>query len=368
MKIGINGLYLIPGGVGGTEIYLRSLVDAFSQTSSGQEFVLFLAEEASREMPQRGIDIVTAPVAATNRPARLWFEQARLPALCTKHSVDVLLNPGFTGPFRLGRPMVTVIHDLQFRDHPEYFSRADRVGWRFFVDRTIARSARLITISEWTKNRLATHYPGTAGRVDVAHMGVEPEILTSSWTPRREDRYLLTISTLHPHKNLDTLLRAFAAFRRSQPDIRLVIAGLKGHAADQLLALRNELRMGDAVEFTYWIPRPQLRRLLSEAWAFVFPSRYEGFGIPVAEALALGIPTVCSDIAVLDEVAADAALRFPVDSVDALASALRRIASDEGLRGDLSRRGPEQARGFRWSDTAAVTIRSLEAAYNSSKT
>jgi glycosyltransferase involved in cell wall biosynthesis len=365
--VGVNGLYLVPGGVGGTEIYLQSLAAALAESPGEHEFVVFFGKDASNAFPLSSrMQVVSVPIDAGNRPRRLLFEQAQLPDLCDQHRIEVLLNPGFTGPFRPRRPMVTVIHDLQFRDHPEYFARTDLAGWRFFVGGTIARSSRLIAISEWTKRQLLTHYPLTAGRVDVAPNGVEDALLGSEWKPYTDDRYLLTISTLHPHKNLDTLLRAYSVFRRRHPNIRLVIAGLKGNAAQDLAKLRQSLDLESTVEFTYWIPREHLHHLLFGAWAFVFPSRYEGFGIPVAEALALGIPTVCSDIPVLDEVAGDAALRFPRDSVEDLANALERVVSDEDLRAELSRRGPLQTQRFRWSESAAATIRSLEAAVHSS--
>jgi glycosyltransferase involved in cell wall biosynthesis len=368
VRIGINGLYLIPGGVGGSEIYLRSLVKALGEAASKHEFVLFLAREASHDFPRSAVKIVTAPVDAVSRPQRLLYEQLRLPSLCDSHAVDVLLNPGFTGPFFPRRPMATVIFDLQFRDHPEFFSAADALGWRFFVGQTIHRSDRIITISDWTRQRLRTHYSVASERVDVIPIGVEEDLRSVNWTPREQDRYLLTISTLHPHKNLDTLLRAFAIFAPRQPDIRLIIAGLKGNATEQLLRLRAELGLEARVEFTYWIPRERLRELLEHCWAFVFPSRYEGFGMPVAEALSLGIPAVCSDIPVLDEVAGQAALRFPRDSPQELAAALERISNDVELRNVLHQRGPEQARKFQWPEIARAMIRSLETTYNSSKT
>jgi glycosyltransferase involved in cell wall biosynthesis len=370
VRIGINGLYLIPGGVGGSEIYLRSLVAALGESVSDHKIVLFLANEAARDFPcPPRVRLIAAPVNAIHRAQRLLFEQFQLPHLCDRHEIDVLLNPGFTGPFFPRRPMATVIFDLQFRDHPEYFSAADLLGWRLFVGQTIRRSQRLITISEFTRQRLLNHYPTAQDRVDVVPIGVEDRITSSRWTPEGQGRYLLTISTLHPHKNLDTLLRAYALFARDHPGIPLIVAGLKGNAAESLLALRRELGLDRQVEFTFLIPREHLLDLLLQCWAFVFPSRYEGFGMPVAEALSLGIPTVCSDIPALDEVAGDAALRFPVDSAEALAAALSRVTSDEELRRDLSHRGPEQVRKFHWPTIAKSMIRSLErAAQSSSKT
>ena len=127
---------------------------------------------------------------------------------------------------------------------------------------------------------------------------------------RRPERFLLAVSTLHPHKNLDGLLRAFARFRETHSEFRLVVCGLHGFVAGPLHDLRGELGLDGAVEFPGWIPRAELRELFARAWAFVYPSKFEGFGLPVLEALAAGVPTACSDIEPLAAMAADAALRF----------------------------------------------------------
>ena len=176
---------------------------------------------------------------------------------------------------------------------------------------------------------------------------------------RRPEPFLLAVSTLHPHKNLDGLLRAFAQFRRTRPEYRLVVCGMHGFFTGPLHRLRDELRLGDAVEFPGWIPRADLHDLFARAWAFIYPSRFEGFGIPLLEALAAGIPTACSAIEPLVTLAGNAAVRFDPDDTGAMCDAMLRLVSDVQLRERLARDGPIRAREFSWRKCAAGTLQAL---------
>jgi alpha-1,3-rhamnosyl/mannosyltransferase len=169
-------------------------------------------------------------------------------------------------------------------------------------------------------------------------------------------RHLLCVSTLHPHKNLERLIRVFASKRR---DFRLVLAGMRGFQTQAIQAAVAEYGVPDSVELTGWIPRDALYRLYASAGAFVYPSTFEGFGMPVLEALAAGIPVACADIPPLREVAGDAALFFdPLDDV-AMTAAVEQIMTDEPLRERLSAAGPERARGFTWERAARQTLEVL---------
>jgi glycosyltransferase involved in cell wall biosynthesis len=166
----------------------------------------------------------------------------------------------------------------------------------------------------------------------------------------------LYVATLHPHKNHERLLRAYA--RRSRVE-RLVLAGIPGLHAKAVKTLIEELDLEDSVRLTGWIPNEQLYRLYEQAFAYINPSTFEGFGMPVLEALAAGIPTACSDIPALREIAGEAALFFDPLDEDAIAEALDRIAGDEHLRGALALAGPLRARSFTWERTARDTLETL---------
>jgi glycosyltransferase involved in cell wall biosynthesis len=171
--------------------------------------------------------------------------------------------------------------------------------------------------------------------------------------------FLLAVSTLHPHKNLDGLLRAFAIFRERHPGYRLIVSGIHGFFSAQLHALRESLQLGESVEFPGWIPREDLYDLYRRAAAFLYPSLFEGFGLPVLEALAAGVPTACSSIEPLDSIAGDAALKFDPHDATAIATAMQRLVDDEGLREQLAIAGPRRAAQFDWRSAAELTLAAL---------
>src|ERR1039458_2478745 len=271
LRIGVNALYLIPGGVGGTEIYLHELLRALAEIDARNEYFVFTNRETGPDLVPQQPNFHGMPqrVRARFRPARIVWEQTVLPLAAARLGLDALLNPGFTAPVYCGCAAVTVFHDMQHKRHPGHF-------------------------------------------------------------------------------------------RRAQPGVRLVIAGLRGFHAAALEKLRTDLGLTGAVEFTGWIPRKQLYDLYRRAWAFVYPSTFEGFGMPVLEALAAGIPTGCSNIEPLSAIAGEAALQFEPGNVEAIYSAMARLAADEPLRARLATEGPRRAAAFSWTATAHATLDAIE--------
>jgi glycosyltransferase involved in cell wall biosynthesis len=277
--------------------------------------------------------------------------------------LDVMFNPGFTAPLACGCPQVTVFHDLQHKRHPEHFRWFDLPFWSFCLFWSAQVSRRLIAVSEATAADLQRYYRVPAGKVVVAEHGVDAEFQAVS-RRRHPEPFLLAVSTLHPHKNLDGLLRAFAEFRRARPEFRLVVCGLHGFFTAPLHELRDSLGLADSVVFPGWIPRAELYDRFARAWAFVYPSRFEGFGMPVLEAMAAGVPTACSAIEPLAGIVRDAALTFdPLDTA-AMAEALLRISGDEALRSRLAEAGPRRAAEFSWRAAAEATLGALREAAN----
>jgi glycosyltransferase involved in cell wall biosynthesis len=275
--------------------------------------------------------------------------------------LDVLFNPGFTAPIFCGCPTVTVFHDLQHKRHPEYFRWFDLPFWRFFLYAAAHRSTRLVAVSGATARDLREIYRLPAGGITVVNQGVDPTCFGLVRKPSTPP-YVLCVSTLHPHKNLDRLLRAFAEFRRARPNFRLVIAGMRGFHARELECVRDSLGLAGSAELTGWIPRENIYDLYAGATAFVYPSRFEGFGMPVLEAMAAGIPTGCSRIEPLAGIAGDAALQFDPDSTAEMVEALHCLTSDEELRGRLAVAGPARAAEFSWEETARATLAAIRLA------
>lgn len=352
-RIGVNALYLIPGGVGGTEIYLRELLSALAAIDSTNEYFVFTNLETGADLMPKQANFHSKPqaVRARFRPARILWEQAVLPLEAARYRLDVMLNPGFTAPVFSARPSVTVFHDLQHLRHPEYFRWFDLPFWRVLLWAAAHRSRRLIAVSNATRDDLARFYPFTADRIAVIPHGVDAAFSTLDRS--RQEDYMLCVSTLHPHKNIERLVRVYTRRKR---DFKLILAGMRGFRTREI-----EKLITPDIQVTGWIPRKELLNLYARARAFIYPSTFEGFGMPVLEAMAAGIPVACSGIAPLREIGGDAALFFDPENEHEIAEALDRIMSDESLRARLAQAGPARAREFTWRRSAERTLAVLTA-------
>ena len=363
LSIGVNALYLLPGGVGGTEIYLRGLLGGLAEIDPINCYTIFTNRETGCDVaPGRpNFHIARQDVRAESRPRRILWEQLALPIAVSGRGLDVLLNPGFTAPLLAPCPQVTMFHDMQHKQHPRYFRWFELPFWRFFLFWSAHISRLLLTPSEASAADLKWCYRLPARKVRVAQHGVDADFFALA-AQRRPEHFLLAVSTLHPHKNLDALLRAFAQFRGRHPDFRLVVSGLHGFAAGPLHDLRDTLGLRDAVDFPGWIPRAELHHLFARAWAFVYPSLFEGFGLPVLEAMAAGVPAACSAIEPLRSIAGEAALQFDPRDERALLAAMCRITEDEELRCALAKAGPARASRHSWRLAAKTTLETLKEA------
>ena len=360
LRIGVNALYLVPGGVGGTEIYLRSLLAALAEIDRHNRYFVFTNRETGADLVPAQAKFTLAPqaVRAVHRPARILWEQTVLPLAAARRRLDVLFNPGFTAPILCGCPQVTVFHDLQHKRHPEYFRWYDLPFWNFFLFWSVTVSQRIVAISGATADDLRRFYRLPPERIRTVLMGVDPLCFALA-ARRRPEPFILAVSTLHPHKNLDGLLRAFALFGERHPEYRLVVSGMHGFFSDELHALRDGLRLADRVEFPGWVPREELYSLYARATAFLYPSLFEGFGLPLLEALAAGVPTACSDIEPMSSIAGAAALKFDPRDPAAIAEVMERLVTDGELQERLAAAGPLRAAQFSWRTTAEGILDAL---------
>lgn len=366
LRIGINSLFLIPGRVGGTEIYLRFLLQALARIDCANQYTVFLNHETAEDLVPKApkFQALRCNVRASFRPARILFEQVRLPGFLERQGIEVVLNPGFTAPLRAKCPQVTVFHDLQHKVHPEFFRALDLPFWNWLLAASASRSERLIAVSASTARDLQERIPRSRGKIATIPHGVDPEFfrIGRERLPHTQKPLVLIVSTLHPHKNIECALDAFRRFRVSHPEFRLVIAGLKGFATGSIESRVRELGLSPCVDLTGWIPRGELYDLYRNASAFLAPSLFEGFGMPLAEAMAAGLPSACSAIAPFRETAEGVAHMFDPQSTDAMTEALEFITQDEAFRARAAIEGPRRARAFDWDDAARATLTQLETA------
>jgi len=279
---------------------------------------------------------------------------------------DLYHFPDFVArPVKRGRVVVT-IHDLSFARLPETVEPRNRVHLARNVPASLERADAVIAVSDFTRRETEAICPASRGKVHVIHHGVRRVFRPLDETERHTEhaagglpqRYILAVGTVEPRKNLDLLLEAMGLLRRDGvfSDVGLVVAGARGWLADETeQQLAEAQRSGWVVRLGY-VPDEALRRLYCGASALAFPTRYEGFGLPALEAMACGLPVVCSKVASLPEVVGDAAILVEDPSADAFADSLKRVLADEALAADLRRRGLDRAAGFTWEKAARETL------------
>ncbi len=341
-RIGVNALYLIPGGVGGTEIYLRNLLSALAKIDSENQYVVFTNRETGSALVPNAPNFIHAPqpVSASFRPLRILWEQLGLPFVAHQHKLRVLFNPGFTAPLLCRCPMVTVFHDLQHKRHPEYFRWFDLPFWNFFLWASVRRSRGIIAVSLATHDDLQRYYGRDS---EVIHHGVEREFFEIG-QGREPGDFLLCVSTTHPHKNLERLLRIHGQMNNPP---RLILTGVRGFAAKEIESLA-----GENVEITGWLPREELYDLYRRALGFIYPSTFEGFGMPVLEAMAACVPVACSDIPPLREIARSTVHFFDPANDREIRDALLLLASGK-ISTDAAQ---HRAAQFSWERAARATL------------
>jgi glycosyltransferase involved in cell wall biosynthesis len=367
----------VPRQRAGAGTYICNLVQALAQVDRENTYFVFAKRETfdGRSLQRDGFRLV--PVRLTSRLARMLWEQAMLPLQLSRLGVDVLHSPHYTTPLAsAGWRRVVTFHDVTFfllpRRYPVlrrlYFQGASRAG---------ARLADLaIAVSETVKGDVVRHLGLPAEKVRAVPLAPAPGFHPLEDSARMEavrERYglppsfILNVGTLEPGKNQATLVRAFHRLKQQGVEQGLVIAGQKGWMYEKLFRLVDGLGLRDEVRFVGHLPEDDLAAVYNMADLFVFPSLYEGFGLPPLEAMACGLPVVASRAPALAEVLDGAALLVDACDVSALAEASAKALGDKRLRSRLRKQGLERASRFSWQRTARGTVTAYEAALSSTR-
>ncbi|PKO23222.1 MAG: glycosyltransferase family 1 protein [Chloroflexi bacterium HGW-Chloroflexi-1] len=369
MLIGIDASRATLAHRTGTETYSLRLIEALLRLDSGHRFRLY-----TNGTPPAGLfwdDVAPSGGEVRSIPfPRLWTH-LRLSAEMLRYPPDVLFVPAHVLPLIHPRRSVATVHDVGYLFYPEAHHPADRRYLDWSTGWNARRSAAVLADSAATKADLVRAYGVDPGGVHVVYLGRDAAL-----APVRDadalarvrarygigERYLLYVGTLQPRKNLARLVDAFAplAGDPALDGVQLVLAGKRGWLDDDLAPRVARLGLSERVRFPGYVADADLPALLSGARAFVFPSLYEGFGIPVLEAQSCGVPVMTSNNSSLPEVAGDAALLVDPHDVDAIAEAMCRLVTDDALRAELVRRGFENVKRFSWEKCARETLEVLE--------
>ena len=322
----------------GDETYVRALLHALA---GDERFDLWAATTRPDEVPA-GVQAV--PTGGRGQAHRLL---RGLRGAIRSSGADLLHANYFLPIGWSGRAVVTV-HDVSFARHAEFMPAHDRVAFRTLVPRAMRRAARVLTVSEWSKADLVDRYRIDPERVVVTPNGVEDDLSPEGHVPDRPP-YLLFVGSLQRRKDPETAVRALAHVDR---ELQLVVVGPDRGEGDRVRAVASELGLADRVHMVGYVDRPELVSLYRGAQALVFPSRYEGFGLPALEAMACGTPVVAAATTSLPEVVGDAGVLVPPGDPEALASG---VSDALGRAPELIAAGMARVTRYRWADTARRT-------------
>jgi glycosyltransferase involved in cell wall biosynthesis len=371
VHIGLNLIFLVPGETGGLETYARELIPALlEQAPAGTRFTIFINREAAAagDRPwNEALPTVTVPVNARNRVQWVLGEQFLLPSLAMRAQVDLVHSLGSTAPAWGRFRRVVTIHDVIYERFPDAHEGLRDKGMRVLVPLAVRRSHSVIAISQRTREDLIELLGTPSEKIAVVTQGLGSARAPAPIDPRQirlrfalgERPLLLSLSAKRPHKNLGALIGALALI----PAERRPVLVLPGYPTEHEAELRERVRslgLQEDVRFPGWLAREEVEGLWDVATAFVYPSLYEGFGLPVLEAMARGVPVACADASSLPEVAGDAAVLFDPYQETAIAKALRRLVEDDSLRAVLRARGLARAAEFTWERTARATLSCYE--------
>ena len=345
----------------GNEVYVRSLLSALAGLDHQSELVAYVsADSAAQYLPA---SIRTRRVA-TNPFVRLGFDLA----MRVRQDRPDLLHVQYTAPLACPVPVVVSVHDVSFLEHPEYFTRDRAWQLQFTVRRTVKRAARILTGSEFSRSSILKVY----GDLDEDKVVVVPNAAASEFRPISREAstaavrerfsigapFVLSVGDLQPRKNQIGLIKAFARMVNAYPQLKqnLVLAGKETWFADQVHKAARESGVSDRIQFFGFVSDDDLLQLYNACDLFVFPSFYEGFGLPALEAMACGRAVACSHTSALPEVVDGAAILFDPYAIDEIVRALADLLLDRELRARTERLGLKRAAHFSWQKTAQRTL------------
>lgn len=379
MKIGLNLVAFIPGTMGGCETYIRSLLHSLQQVDSDNSYLVLCDQHYEKEI-ELSSRLFRIETCNYTRPSLKWFMRGVLrntlkidilrPAF-NRVNADIIHHPfSFLNPLRTTIPSVLTFNDMQHEFYPELFSKYELQTRKEFYRPSAEQATRIIAISEHAKSCLVERYEINPAKIDVIYNGCSPtyrvlddpaglEAVRLKYSLNRPFMYYPAATW--PHKNHRTLLTALKLLKdRYRFDGQLVLTGVAMKRHGEILQEIRRLRLDDTVKILGYLPYEELPYLYNLARLMVFPSLFEGFGIPLVEAMACGCPVACSNAASIPEVVGDAGVIFDPVSVEDMAEKIWSLWNDETLRQAMKIKGSARAKLFSWDTTARETVKVYE--------
>jgi glycosyltransferase involved in cell wall biosynthesis len=372
LRIAIDA-HSVGTGLGGNESYATNLIEALARIDNSNLYTLYVTRKQAVERFSNRWPNFTVRTTLPHSP--LIRIPVTLSAELRRNRVDVL-HVQFTAPPAPPCPVVVSIHDLSFEHLPQTFKRRSRMQLRMTVRRSARLASQVISLSNHGRADIIDTYKINPDKVTVIPLAAPAHFapVTNNDELQRvrqshgiDGPYILSVGSIQPRKNLSRLLRAYSLLRRNDPEVKLpklVVAGKYAWLFEETIRAIAELGLNDSVIMTGYVPAADLPALYSGALCFVYPSYFEGFGLPPLEAMKCGTPVIVGNRTSIPEVVGDAAILFDPFDVPDIASAIMKVIGDNDLRATLRTRGLERAKLFDWQQTARQTLEVYKKAAN----
>lgn len=362
MRIAVNTRLLLKGKLEGIGWFTYQTLERIVRNHPEHEFIFFFDRQydPSFVFGPNVTPVVVHPQARHPVLFYIWFEWS-IPRLLRKYKADLFLSADGFMSLSTKVPTCLVIHDLAFEHYPDHFVLSHRLYWRHYSRLFAKKATRIATVSTYSKQDISEKYGVPPTNIDVVYNGAHDEYKPITYQEREEVKkkyadgceYFVFAGALHPRKNIVNLLKAFIAFKKRQhTNMKLVIVGRLAWKYEEVEQMRQEMQFKDDVKWVGYMNVDELSKVIAGAYALVYASLFEGFGIPILEALQCDVPAIVSNTSSMPEVAGDAALLVdPTDPQD-IADKMHLLYKDETLRAKLIANARIQVKKFSWEGSA----------------
>lgn len=361
MRIGVNTRLFVKGKMDGIAWFSYEILKRIVCSHPEHEFVFFF-DRPYDPMFVFALNVKPVVVHPQARHPLLWFlffERGIKKAL-SREKIELFISPDGWICLNTNVKTINVIHDLNFEHFPSFFPPLYRKYYTSFFPRFAKKADRVITVSQFSKKDISNLYHIDVEKIDIVYNAASDDFFEVDKQTKRETvqrltngvPYFIFVGSAHKRKNVERIMQAFDQFRDKHANFKFVFAGSNKYWDEDIKKTYNELKYKSDIVFTGYISTEEMNRVVSSAFALVYPSLFEGFGIPILEGFAAHIPVITSNITSMPEVAGDAALLVNPFSTEEIVNAMEKIATDETLRTNLIQRGKKRNRAFSWDKSA----------------
>jgi glycosyltransferase involved in cell wall biosynthesis len=364
MKIAVNTRLLLKGKLEGIGWYTYQTLKRMVEKHPEHEFIFIFDRpfDESFIFGKNVTPVVIGPPARHPILFYLWLDWS-VAFVLKKYKIDVFLSPDGFGTLRSKVPTCLVIHDLAFEHYPQHLKKSHSFYFRKFSPKFARKAKRIVTVSEFSKNDIATRYKIPIEKISVSNNAAHEEYVPLVWKERETIKakysdgceYFIFAGALHPRKNVVNLLKAFIRFKkRNGSNMKLVIVGRMAWNYSEVVEMKNEMPFKEDVIWLGYLNVNELAKVMAAAYVLVYASLFEGFGIPILEAYKCGVPAIVSNTSSMPEVAGDAALIVDPNNYHDIAEKMSQLYKDEVLRSELSKKAIIQSQKFTWEKASQI--------------